>query len=123
MQTIGTDIEAAVLARACSVHCISHSSGDAGNDQTRHLQVPFEPDYRQLGGLIGADRLRGIQTSIQQQQADWVSALCIIAVGVPSLACTTACLSCSAHCSMAWYMLSPCLVPCILFHSPALADG
>ncbi|KAL3141837.1 hypothetical protein ABBQ32_004505 [Trebouxia sp. C0010 RCD-2024] len=86
-------------------------------------QVPFEPDYRQLGGLIGADRLRGIQTSIQQQQADWVSALCIIAVGVPSLACTTACLSCSAHCSMAWYMLSPCLVPCILFHSPALADG
>ncbi|KAL3153330.1 hypothetical protein ABBQ38_011673 [Trebouxia sp. C0009 RCD-2024] len=34
-------------------------------------QVPFEPDYRQLGGLVGADRLRGIQTSIQQQQADW----------------------------------------------------
>jgi len=37
------------------------------------LQVPFEPNYDELGHLVGADRVRGIQTSVQQQQADWVS--------------------------------------------------
>lgn len=45
----------------------------ASNTKIQCVQVPFEPDYRQLGGLVGADRLRGIQTDVQQQQADWVS--------------------------------------------------
>ena len=50
-----------------------YSSVYASNSSTWCVQVPFEPDYQQLGGLVGAARLRGIQTGVQQQQADWVS--------------------------------------------------
>lgn len=54
------------------LQCASFSAY-ANTTKTICVQVPFEPDYRQLGGLVGADRLRGIQTDVQQQQADWVS--------------------------------------------------
>jgi len=63
-----------------------------------HVQVPFEPDYQQLGHLVGAERLVGIQGSVQQQQADWVRHLPYMsqhrlgynaAVLLPFVACDT----------------------------------
>lgn len=71
------------------------SPASAGNSQIGHVQVPFEPDYRQVGALVGADRLRGIQTNIQQQQADWVSCPCALSSSTIPAPTLSTCLSCT----------------------------
>ncbi|KAL0043072.1 hypothetical protein WJX79_008366 [Trebouxia sp. C0005] len=60
-------------------------------------QVPFEPKYDQLGHLVGADRLRGIQTSVQQQQADW-------AINNPAYNCEAAGTADSCESAQPWQL-------------------